>query len=47
VTRKKSAKDIVKQTARMWKIKETGYKYTKKIRSEWGHRAKATKKPYD
>ncbi len=31
---KKPTLDIVKKTAGVWKIKETGYEYTKRIREE-------------
>lgn len=34
MSKAKSISDIVEKTAGMWKIKESGYKYTKHIRSE-------------
>ena len=31
--RKKNTADIVKKTARLWKLKESGYTYTRRIRA--------------
>ena len=36
----KIEEDIVKKTAGMWKIKESGYEYTRRIRGEWGKRSR-------
>ncbi len=39
-SRRKPPVDIVKKTAGMWKIKETGSEYTKRLRKEWESRGK-------
>lgn len=39
VTVNKSTKDIIKETAGIWKgMKETGEEYQRRIRKEWKHR---------